>query len=42
MGQKNKLGVNLKNKKPVFPGGPVVKSPSFHCGGRRVDPSLGN
>ena len=25
-----------------FPGGPVVKTPRFHCRGRRFDPWWGN
>ena len=25
-----------------FPGGPVVKTPSFQCRGHRFDPRLGN
>ena len=29
---------NLKYNKKHFPGGPVVKSPHFHCRGQRFNP----
>ena len=32
----------LKNYSGDFPGGPVVKTPCFHCRGRRLDPWLGS
>ena len=38
------MWVNLKNKmlSRDFPGGPVVKTPCFHCRGHWFDPWLGN
>ena len=32
----------FKNKTGDFPGGPVVKTPHFHCRGCRFDPLSGN
>ena len=34
--------VSFKEEATDFPGGPVVKTPCFHCGGHGFDPWLGN
>ena len=38
------LGFLVQNVKDLrdFPGGPVVKTPGFHCRGHGFDPCLGN
>ena len=33
---------HVRNNQGDFPGGPVVRAPSFHCRGPRFDPWLGN
>ena len=33
---------DTSRKSGAFPGGPVVKTPRFHCRGRRFDPWLGS
>ena len=32
----------LQSLEQEFPGGPVIRTPCFHCQGHRLDPESGN